>query len=156
LYERAAKVGLRMFRSFFRQQGNAMSEIGEFLSQVAPIRRQHEAAKLDVLFRQVTGWQPVLWRGNMLGYGTYDYTYASGRSGRYLATGFAPRKAKLSIYILPGYANFDTILARLGKHTKGKSCLYLNRLEDADLAVLQELIRAGLDNLGAQWPVHPT
>ncbi len=131
-----------------------MSEVGQFLADVTPERRFAEAARLDRLFREVTGWQPVLWSGNMLGYGRYDYTYASGRSGSCLATGFAPRKARLSIYIMPGYADFSEILARLGKHSKGKSCLYLNKLEDADLDVLAELIRAGLTDLGRRWPVR--
>jgi hypothetical protein len=69
---------------------------------------------------------------------------------------FAPRKAKLSIYIMPGYTDFSNILTRLGKHTKGKSCLYLNKLADADTAVLEELIRAGLADLKTHWPVHAT
>ena len=128
--------------------------VAAFLAAVAPQRRFEEAAQLDRLFRRVTGWQPTFWKGGMLGYGRYDYTYASGREGSWFATGFAPRKAKLSIYIMPGYANFDPILARLGKHTKGKSCLYLNKLQDADLDVLSELIRAGLKDLAKRWPVH--
>lgn len=133
-----------------------MGEIETFLAQVTPERRHAEAAKLDTLFRDITKWQPRLYRGGMLGYGSYDYKYASGRTGSYLATGFAPRKAKLSIYIMPGYADFDAILARLGKYTKGKSCLYLNKLEDADMDVLAELIRAGLKDLAGHWPVHAT
>ena len=133
-----------------------MDEATKFLAQVEPPGRHDEAMRLDRLFREVTGWQPQLWRGGMLGYGRYDYTYASGRSGSYFATGFAPRKARLSIYIMPGYADFGAILDRLGKHTKGKSCLYLNRLDDADPQVLGELIRAGLDDLGRRWPVRAT
>ncbi|MBD3665859.1 DUF1801 domain-containing protein [Sulfitobacter aestuariivivens] len=133
-----------------------MTEVETFLAAVEPDRRKSEAARLDALFRKITGWQPLLYRGDMLGYGRYDYTYASGRSGSYLATGFSPRKAKLSIYIMPGYTDFGDILARLGKHSKGKSCLYLNKLEDADIDVLGELIRAGLKDLGMRWPVHPT
>lgn len=133
-----------------------MSEVERFLAAVEPPRRHAEAAQLDQFFRDVTGWTPRLWSGSILGYGSYDYTYASGRSGTYLATGFSPRKAKLSIYIMPGYADFDAILARLGKHTKGKSCLYLNKLEDADLAVLAELVRAGLRDLDQHWPVRPS
>lgn len=133
-----------------------MSDVEEFLAGVTPERRFHEAAALDALFREVTGWQPRFYKGGMLGYGTYDYTYASGRSGSFLATGFAPRKAKLSIYIMPGYTDFGDILARLGKHTKGKACLYLNKLADADQDVLEELIRAGLRDLGTRWKVLPT
>jgi len=133
-----------------------MSDVKDFLANVEPIRRHREAAQLDAMFREITGWAPVLYKGGMLGYGRYDYTYTSGRTGSWLATGFAPRKAKLSIYIMPGYADFDAILARLGKHTKGKSCLYLNKLEDADIDVLAELIRAGLRDLASRWPVHAT
>lgn len=132
-----------------------MDEVETFLDQV-PARRQDDARRLDALFREVTGWQPRLWRGGILGYGTYDYTYASGRSGTYLATGFAPRAAKLSIYIMPGYADFSHLLERLGKHSKGKSCLYLNKLADADLEVLGALVRAGLEDLESHWPVQPS
>mgnify|MGYP001022728440 CR=1 FL=1 len=137
-------------------QGAGGEAVADFLAQVSPERRFHEAATLDALFREVTGFAPRLYAGGILGYGTYDYTYASGHSGRYLATGFAPRKAKLSIYIMPGYADFGSILARLGKHRTGKSCLYLNKLEDADLEVLAELIRAGLEDLATRWRIDPT
>lgn len=131
-------------------------EISAFLDAVSPERRRDEAAVLDAFFRKTTGWQPQLHSGNMLGYGRYDYTYASGRSGTWFATGFAPHKAKISIYIMPGYTDFPLILARLGKHTKGKSCLYLNKLTDVNMEVLGELVRAGLDDLGKHWPVHST
>ncbi|MGJ8628051.1 MAG: DUF1801 domain-containing protein [Sulfitobacter sp.] len=134
----------------------AASDVQDFLDQVTPERRHSEAAKLDRFFRDVTGWQPTLHNGGMLGYGRYDYTYTSGRTGSWFATGFAPRKAKLSIYIMPGYADFGEILGRLGKHTKGKSCLYLNKLEDVDMDVLAELVRAGLTDLASHWPVHAT
>ncbi|MDW4498409.1 DUF1801 domain-containing protein [Sulfitobacter sp. D35] len=132
------------------------ADVAGFLAGIETERRRREASVLDALFRRATGWNPELWSGGMLGYGRYDYTYASGRSGTWFATGFAPRKARLSIYIMPGYADFGEILARLGKHAKGKSCLYLNKLEDADLDVLKELIQAGLADLGRRWPVRPT
>ena len=133
-----------------------MSAVESYLAQVEPQRRNAEAAELNALFREVTGWEPVLWSGSMIGYGSYDYTYASGHCGTWLATGFAPRKAKLSIYIMPGYADYGSILSRLGKHKMGKSCLYLNKLQDADIDVLAELIRAGLSDLAKKWPVKPT
>lgn len=133
-----------------------MSAVESYLAQVEPQRRNAEAAELNALFREVTRWEPVLWSGSMIGYGSYDYTYASGHSGTWLATGFAPRKAKLSIYIMPGYADYGSILSRLGKHKMGKSCLYLNKLQDADIDVLAELIRAGLRDLAKKWPVKPS
>ena len=81
---------------------------------------------------------------------------ATGREGDFLATGFSPRKANFSIYIMPGYADFGDLMARLGKHKTGKSCLYVNKLADIDTEVLAELIRAGLRDLARHWPVEPT
>lgn len=133
-----------------------MSEVSDFLARVEPARRKREAALLDQFFQRVTGFAPVLHGGGMLGYGRYNYTYESGHSGTSLATGFAPRKAKLSIYIMPGYQDYGEILSRLGKHKMGKACLYLNKIEDADLVVLEELVRAGLRDLGKSWTVQPT
>lgn len=109
---------------------------------------------LDGVFRAATGFDPVIWTGGIVGYGVYDYTYASGHGGTWVATGFAPRKAKLSVYIMPGYADFAPILDRLGPHSTGKSCLYITRLDRVDLEVLAELIVAGLTDLGTRWPVR--
>lgn len=131
------------------------ADVGAFLAAVEPERRRHDAERLDVLFRSVTGFVPQMWGPSIVGYGRYDYVYASGRSGSFLATGFSPRKAALSIYILPGYADFGPLLSRLGKHKTGKSCLYINKLADVDTDVLAELIRAGLDDLAGHWPVKP-
>lgn len=97
-----------------------------------------------------------MWGPSIIGYGQYHYVYDSGRQGDFLATGFSPRKARHSIYIMPGYADFGDILARLGKHKMGKSCLYVNKLADIDLDVLAELIRAGLADLDKKWPIQPT
>lgn len=126
-----------------------------FLSQVEPDRRREDGQVLLSLFQQVTGFDPVMWGPSIIGYGRYHYVYDSGREGDYLATGFSPRKANLSIYIMPGYQDYSSILARLGKHKMGKSCLYVNKLADIDLDVLEELIRAGLKDLDRIWGVHP-
>lgn len=130
--------------------------VADFLASVEPPRKADEAQALDHLFRDVTGFEPRMWGPTMVGYGQYHYTYASGREGDYLATGFSPRKAAHSIYILPGYADFGPILDRLGKYRKARSCLYVNTLADIDMGVLAELIRAGLDDLATHWPVQPT
>lgn len=129
--------------------------VKDFLNSVQSERRAEEARALDELFRATTGFDPVMWGPSMIGYGRYHYRYASGREGDFLATGFSPRKSALVIYIMPGYADFGGILARLGKHKLGKSCLYVNKLADIDMQVLSELIRAGLDDLGRIWPVEP-
>ncbi|MEM6382565.1 MAG: DUF1801 domain-containing protein [Pseudomonadota bacterium] len=132
------------------------NDVSTYLATVEPEQKRADASALDTLFRRVTGWEPVLWSSNMVGYGRYRYRYASSHEGEWFATGFAPRKANLSIYIMPGYADFGDILSRLGKHKKGKSCLYLNKLADADETVLAELIAAGLADLRAKWEVVGT
>ena len=130
--------------------------VEDFLSDVHPDKKRGEAIELDRLFRAVTGWAPVMWGPTMIGYGSYHYRYDSGREGEMLATGFSPRKAKHSIYVLPGYSDYGAILERLGKHAKGKSCLYINKLEDIDLDVLAELIATGLTDLSKTWNVQPS
>ncbi|EAQ01725.1 hypothetical protein OB2597_14816 [Pseudooceanicola batsensis HTCC2597] len=127
----------------------------DFLASVQPARRRAQGVVLRDLFDRVTGWQPRMWGPSIVGYGAYDYTYASGRTGTWLATGFSPRKAALSVYIMPGYQDYGPILDRLGPHRKGKSCLYLTRLDAVDHDVLAELIRTGLDDLARRWPVRP-
>ncbi|MCU9849556.1 DUF1801 domain-containing protein [Defluviimonas sp. WL0024] len=128
--------------------------VQDFMAGVEPPSRRDEALRLDALFREVTGFEPVMWGPSIIGYGRYHYRYASGREGDFLATGFSPRKAALTIYIMPGYTDYSHILADLGSHRLGKSCLYVKRLSDIDEAVLARLIRAGLDDLETHWPVE--
>lgn len=132
------------------------ASVADFISGVTHPGRREDALILDDLFRLATGFQPRMWGGSIVGYGTYHYRYDSGREGDFLATGFSPRKASMSIYILPGYANFEPILAQLGPHKTGKSCLYVGRLSKIDLNALARLIRAGLDDLASRWPVEAT
>lgn len=128
----------------------------DYLHQVMPEGRRRDALMLDQLFRRVTGWQPKMWGPSMVGYGAYHYKYASGREGDSLATGFAPRKANMVLYIMPGYTDFASITERLGKHKMGKSCLYLGAMKNIDETALEDLIRAGLQDLQTNWPVMPS
>ena len=132
-----------------------MSEVTAYLEAIDHPVRRADALRLDAIFRETTGFAPYL-LGRIVGYGRYDYTYDSGRSGSSLATGFAPAKANLTLYIMPGYAALGPLLDRLGKHKKGKSCLYINKLADVDDTVVAEIIRTGLDDLATRWPVQPT
>lgn len=117
-----------------------------FLSSVEPPAKREEALVLDALFRRVTGLAPKMWGPSMIGYGEYRTTYESGRDAHWMRTGFSPRKAKHSLYLMGGYCDHITAahraeaMTRLGKHSTGKSCLYVNKLADIDLAVLEEII----------------
>lgn len=127
--------------------------VEEFIAGVPHATRQADALVLDAMFRRITGYEPRMWGPTIIGYGKYHYVYDSGREGDCNATGFSPRKANLSIYIMPGYNDYSEILSRLGKYKIGKSCLYVNKLADIDMDVLEELVRAGLTDLNKQWPV---
>ena len=130
--------------------------VDDHIAAIAQDQKRADAVTLDALFREVSGYQPRMFGGSIIGYGSYSYTYDSGHSGVSIATGFAPRKSNIVLYIMPGYADFGAILARLGKHKIGKSCLYINKLADIDTEVLKELIRAGLDDLATRWPISAT
>jgi len=132
------------------------SDVTEFIDAITPAARRDEARHLDALFRRVTGFAPKLWSGRMVGYGQYDYEYKSGRTGTWFATGFAAAPRQITIYVMPGYNPFPEIMARLGPHKRGKSCLYLTRLDAVDPEALADLIRAGLDDLATHWPITPT
>lgn len=130
----------------------------DFIAAVEPARKREEAQVLDALFRRVTGEQPKMWGPSIIGYGSYSTTYASGREVEWMRTGFSPRKAKHSLYLMGGYCDAETgakqaeALERLGKHARGKSCLYVNKLADIDLAVLEEMIRADWAEMNRRYP----
>ena len=130
----------------------------QFIAAVEPERRREEARTLDALFRKVTGAPPKMWGPTIIGYGEYTTTYASGREVHSLRTGFSPRKAKISLYLMGGYADAgtgekrDQLLTRLGKHSTGASCLYVNKLADIDLAVLEEMIAADWAAMARLFP----
>ncbi|WP_424989620.1 DUF1801 domain-containing protein [Fluviibacterium sp. S390] len=132
------------------------ADVASYLAQVEPAGRREDAILLDRIFREETGFEPVLWGTSIIGYGRYDYTYATGHSGQTLATGFAPRKANMVVYIMPGYGEFAHILNDLGRHKLGKSCLYLGRLSGVNEDALRRLIRAGLEDMATRWPIQPT
>ena len=117
------------------------ASVEDFINAVENPRRRDDAGKLLKLMREITGEPPEMWGSSIVGFGSYRYRYASGREGDWPITGFSPRKQNLVVYAMPGFSGVTELLARLGKHRTGKSCLYLNRLDDVDLDVLAELIR---------------
>lgn len=114
-----------------------------FVASIEHPVRKADAEMLLPWFTKVTGYPAVMWGESLIGYGRYHYEYDSGRSGDFLITGFSPRKANLSLYIMPGYQDLDDYLVRLGKHKIGKACLYINKLADIDMSVLEEIVQHG-------------
>lgn len=125
--------------------------VNAFIAAIEHEKRRADAIELLRIFNQVTGLKPKMWGGSMIGYGRYRYRYESGREGEYFMTGFSPRKANCTIYIMPGYQDLSSMLERLGKHKTGKSCLYINKLSDIDCDVLVEIIEFGLGYMRSHY-----
>lgn len=119
-----------------------------------PVRRE-DAKALAALMAQVTGEEPRMWGPSIIGYGSYRYRYESGREGEMCRLGFSPRKAELVLYVLNGSPEQEAQLARLGKHRTGKGCLYIKKLADVDMAVLETLVRDQLASMDARYPRDP-
>lgn len=118
------------------------ASVEDFLASVENDRRREDAHTVLEMMRRITGEKPEMWGPTMVGFGRYRYRYDSGREGDWFLTGFAPRKANLVLYIMGGFPKHEALMKKLGKHKVGKSCLYLNRLEDVDLKVLEQLVKA--------------
>jgi len=128
-------------------------DVIDFLNTVEPEKRRLEGLKLNEIFEEATGEKAKIWGPSIIGYGTYHYKYESGREGDFMRAGFSPRKAKISLYIMGGHGQFEELFAKLGKYKTGKSCVYVNKLEDIDLDVLKELIKESYDYIGNKtWP----
>jgi hypothetical protein len=101
--------------------------------------------------KQATRAQPKMWGPSMVGFGSYHYKYDSGHEGDCFLAGFAPRSRELTLYIMPGFEHYQSLLAKLGKHRTGKSCLYIKRLADVDLRVLRELISSSVKEMKQKY-----
>ena len=125
-----------------------------FLNGISEPQKKKDAKALDKLFREITGEKPTLWGSSIVGYGTYHYKYDSGQEGEWMRTGFSPRKQALTVYIMPGYSFPDqqNLLAKLGPHKTGKSCLYIKHLEDIHLPTLKKIIKKGWVDMKKRYP----
>ncbi len=130
--------------------------VADFIAAVPEARRREEAAVIDAIHRRVTGLEPKMWGPSIIGYGSYDYVYDSGHSGTMCRAGFSPRKAAMTLYLMGHYCDrqpeADALFARLGKYKTGKSCLYVNKLADVDLDVLEQLIKLSWDVMNERYP----
>ena len=127
--------------------------VSDFLNGVEDPARRADAKKVASMMRRVTGKRARMWGPSMVGYGKYSYQYESGRKGEWMLTGFAPRKQNLVVYIMPGFKPFDSQMAKLGKYKTGKSCLYINKLEDIDERVLEKLIADSVELMKKRYSV---
>lgn len=123
------------------------ASVASFLQSVDNERRKEDCIAVLELMKKITQAEPSMWGPSIIGLGHFHYKYASGRENDWFLTGLSPRKQSLTLYIMSGFSRYDEILSRLGKFKTGKSCLYINKLEDIDMKVLEELITASVEFL---------
>ncbi len=117
------------------------ASVRAFIDGIDDAQKRKDCREIMKMMKEATGCRPAMWGPNIVGYGSYDYKYASGREGTWFLTGFSPRKQNLTLYIMPGFSRYDDLLAKLGPHKTGKACLYVKRLDDIHRPTLKTLIR---------------
>jgi hypothetical protein len=132
--------------------------VADFVAALENPNRRAEAETLLKLFDKATGWKAQMWGPSIIGYGRYSYTYESGRQGDACVLGFSPRKGAISLYVNSSTPETAALLAKLGKTRKDVSCIYVNKLAEIDLTVLEKLVKAGKaaavkDFKERGWPV---
>ena len=127
------------------------ASVEDFLATIEHPRKRADAEAVCQMMQEVTGEAPRMWGTSIVGFGKYEYRYESGRSGEWPIVGFSPRKQNLTLYIMPGFDAYAPLLAKLGKHTTGRSCLYVNKLADIDTDVLRELVGASVSFMRAKY-----
>ncbi|MBS4192436.1 DUF1801 domain-containing protein [Bacillus sp. FJAT-49705] len=128
------------------------SSVIEFIEKVDNVKKRKDAYDLLDIFTEVTGFQPKMWGPSIIGFGSYHYVYESGHAGDAPLVGFSPRKAKISLYLTMEEKERETLLESFGKHTSGKACIYINKLDDVDLEILKKLIEKTVNYFAKKYP----
>ena len=123
-----------------------------FLESVEDPKRREDGFKALDLMKKISGCEPKMWGGSIVGFDSYHYVYSSGREGDWPAVGFSPRKQALSLYIMSGFSKYQDLMDKLGKFKTGKSCLYVKKWEDIDENVLSELISNSIAYIKEKYP----
>lgn len=121
------------------------ASVKEFLNSIEDPQKKADSRKLVKIMGAITGKRPKMWGDSIVGFGNYHYKYASGREGDMFLAGFSPRKQALTLYIMGGTERFEGLMSKLGKHSTGKACLYIKKLEDVDMEVLKALIKESVE-----------
>lgn len=126
--------------------------VENFIEKVPGEKVRDDCYELIKLMKKVTGAKPKMWGPSIIGFGSYHYKYESGHEGYACLTGFSPRKQNITLYMMPGYTNHETFLKRLGKYKAGKGCLYIKKLEDVDVSILEKMIVNSVNALKKKYP----
>jgi hypothetical protein len=131
------------------------SSVAAFLDGIGDERRRKDAFTVLALMKKATKAEPKMWGGSIVGFGTRHYEYASGRTGDWFVMGLSPRKAALTLYLMGGLEPHGALLKSLGKHKRGKGCLYIQDLDEIDIPTLTALVRDSISQLGKTFGPDP-
>jgi hypothetical protein len=126
--------------------------VDSFLETIADEPIRQDCYAIITLMEKTTGEKAKMWGPAIIGFGKYSYRYDSGRSGEICLAGFSPRKANITLYVLPGFPGQDELLQKLGKYKTGKSCLYIKKLNDINVDILELLIKHSVDFIKEKYP----
>ncbi|WP_417581830.1 DUF1801 domain-containing protein [Pelagibacterium sp.] len=127
-------------------------KVSQFIQAVEPESKRQDCWTIVEMMRRITCAEPVMWGASIVGFGTYTYVNTTKKPADWPITGFSPRKANLTIYVMPGFTRFGPLMEKLGKHTTGKSCLYIKKLGDIDQSILEEIVRCSVEQMRAKYP----
>lgn len=128
--------------------------VARFINAIGNPEKRKDAKTLLQLFKEVTGEKPVLWGSSIVGFGKYHYKYKSGREADWMLTGFSPRAKNFSLYIMPGFKSYAGLLDKVGPHSIGSSCLYINDLSKIHMPTLKKLIAESVKEMKGRYPKH--
>lgn len=124
------------------------ASVEDFLNSVADEKKKADGLTLLKIFKKVTKEEPRMWGESIVGFGQYHYkSERSSQQGDWPLVGFSPRKQNLTLYLMSGFDKISGLLAKLGKHKTSVGCLYINKLSDVDLDVLEEVVELGFENM---------
>ena len=129
-----------------------VASVEDFIKKVEDEQMRDDCRDLVKLMKKVTGSPATMWGTGIIGFGKYHYKYESGHEGEACLTGFAPRKGKISLYLMLGALPNTDLLSKLGKHKAAKGCVYIKKLSDIDTAVLEKLVKYAVDHLKKKYP----
>jgi hypothetical protein len=144
------KIKNPMAENKTKETGNSVED---FINAVEDERKRQDSLELVKVLKEVSGFEPKMWGENIVGFGSYHYKYDSGREGDFLLIGFSPRKSAISLYLSCDIeGQHAPILSKLGKFKNGKSCLYVNKLEDINMEVLKDLVKTSIQFTREKYP----
>lgn len=125
--------------------------VEDFINAVDDEQKRRDSWDMIALMKKITGSDPRMWGSSLVGFGSYHYQYASGREGDFFLTGFSPRKAAFTVYIMPGFSEYAVLMEQLGPHKTGKSCLYIKNLDVVDRNILERLISKSVADMRERY-----